>query len=85
MIFTTGLCIYHSGLISRNLTTKEELKRVYKNAFGNPFSRSWWKNVKIALWPVTSTPALLVKMKNKLLKARSNPEKLVSEKVNNIF
>lgn len=36
MIFVTGLLIYHLKLISQNVTTKEDLKGFYQNAFGNP-------------------------------------------------
>ena len=39
MIFVTGLLIYHIKLTCKNITTKENLKGLYQNAFGNPYDR----------------------------------------------
>lgn len=51
MLFTTGLFIYHTRLISHNITTKEELKNFFDNPFGNPFERNYCKNWKSVLCP----------------------------------
>ena len=58
MIFTTGLFFYHTSLIKNNLTTKEELKNVYRTPYGNPFLRSIKKNIKFILFPNLSLPSL---------------------------
>jgi hypothetical protein len=68
MIFTTGLFIYHTCLIRKNLTTKEELKHSYTEPIGNPFLRNCWRNFKIALCPVISKYSLLDRMKFRLEK-----------------
>ena len=51
MVFVTGLFIYHTKLILRNTTTKEDIKRFWENPQGNPYKRSKKKNVKNALFP----------------------------------
>ena len=33
MVFVTGLFIYHTKLVLKNMTTKEELKKHFKNPF----------------------------------------------------
>lgn len=38
-IFVTGLFGYHTMLVSKNTTTKEELKFLFKNIAGNPYAR----------------------------------------------
>ena len=40
MIFTTGLLFYHIRIVKNDMTTKEELKKFFKNPFGNPYQRS---------------------------------------------
>jgi hypothetical protein len=77
MVFTTGLWIYHNELIRKNLTTKEELKDVYKLPFGNPFYRSFCKNVKQALCPVIPKISLLNRMRLKKLKTKIDRTKIV--------
>lgn len=59
MIFTTHLLLYHTGLIIRNLTTKEELKKFYNNVFGNPYRRSCHLNCKMVLCPVKHKKSIL--------------------------
>ena len=51
MIFTTGLFIYHTKLITNNMTTKEELKKFFLNPFGDPFSRNCQRNCQNVLFP----------------------------------
>ena len=48
MLFTTGLIIYHVKLVDNDITTKEELKKLFVNPFNNPYTRKRkinWKNV----------------------------------------
>lgn len=66
MIFTTGLLIYHSSLIWRNLTTKEELKSSFKNIYGNPYSRGLCGNIRKILCPRLNNPDILVKIREKI-------------------
>lgn len=78
MIFTSGLFFYHSNLIIKNLTTKEELKNVFNNVLGNPFKRSVCMNIKITLCPTLSQPSLIKKIINKMKRYRpEDPSKLV--------
>jgi len=66
MIFTTGLLIYHTSLIVKNLTTKEELKRSYKNNFGNPHRRSCCENFRRIFFGNIPKYNLLHKIKLKI-------------------
>ena len=59
MLFTTGLLIYHSKLISKNMTTKEELKRFFNNPFGDPYSRNCQRNCQNVLFPRLPTKNIL--------------------------
>lgn len=51
MIFTTGLLIYHTRLVSTNTTTKEELKQFFINPFDNPYKRNFCENFNRVLCP----------------------------------
>ena len=53
MCFTAGLLYYHIKLIINNITTKEDLRKAFNNSQGNIFKRSFWKNVKNVLNPIT--------------------------------
>ena len=44
MLFTTGLIIYHISLIMKNITTKEEIKKLLPLKVGNPYDRGVGKN-----------------------------------------
>jgi hypothetical protein len=79
MIFTTGLWIYHNELIRKNLTTKEELKNVYKLPIGNPFVRGFFRNVQQALMPVIPKMSLLDKMRDKKIKIRKDRSRIVKK------
>lgn len=71
MIFTTGLLFYHTSLIINNLTTKEELKNIYKTPFGNPFLRSINVNINLILFPKLSSPSLQERMQENYHKQKS--------------
>lgn len=51
MVFTTGLLIYHTRLVCTNTTTKEDLKKLFVNPFGNPYRRSLCENLKRVICP----------------------------------
>lgn len=70
MAFITNLFIYHTRLIWRSLTTKEELKHLFMNPFDNMFSRSVGLNWKNALCPVKKKKTLLNELKWKPLKLK---------------
>ena len=53
MCFITGLLFYHTRLVLVNSTTKEELKKLYKNCQGNPYRRNICYNIKNVLCPKT--------------------------------
>lgn len=59
MIFTTGLIIYHTRLVSNNMTTKEELKKFFVNPFGNPYKRGCCQNWSNVLCPRKNKKSLL--------------------------
>ena len=51
MIFVTGLFIYHTKLVLKNKTTKEDIKRFWENPQGNPYIRNKKLNFKNSLFP----------------------------------
>ena len=60
MIFVTGLFIYHSKIILKNMTTKEDIKHFWTNAQGNPYIRKNKKtNVNNSLFPLIKKFSLL--------------------------
>ena len=44
MVFTIGLNIYHIKLVIRNMSTKEELKKLINDNIGNPYDKGCAKN-----------------------------------------
>ena len=79
MCFITGLLIYHIKIILINSTTKEELKKIFDNNYGNPHKRNKWENFKNALNPKIK--------KNNILKILRGDFKEVCDYINrgNIF
>lgn len=77
MIFTTGLLIYHSRLISNNMTTKEELKQFFLNPFGNPYKRKCCTNCLNVLCPRKNKKSLLdiLKWENEKQNVPKTPNK----------
>ena len=63
MIFTTGLLIFHIKIIKDDKTTKEELKKIFKNPFLNPFQRDTKTNLKNILIPNISKNSVLDELK----------------------
>lgn len=77
MIFTTGLLIYHSRLVSNNMTTKEELKQFFLNPFGNPYKRKCCTNCLNVLCPRKNKKSLLdiLKWENEKTNVPKTPNK----------
>ena len=59
MIFTTGLLFYHIKLVKNDMTTKEELKKFFKNPFGNPYQRSNKRNFSSVMFPKIAKKSLI--------------------------
>ena len=51
LAFTLALAFYHTKLIFTNTTTKEVLKGLWENPFGNPFNKKWDYNMYNSLSP----------------------------------
>ena len=59
MIFVTGLFIYHTKLVLKNITTKEDIKSYWENPIGNPFYRNKKINLKNALFPLKQKRSII--------------------------
>ena len=59
MIFTTNLLIYHTGLVNNNMTTKEELKKHFKNPYGDFYQRNCSLNWKNVICPIINKKSIL--------------------------
>ena len=59
MIFVTGLFIYHTKLVLRNITTKEDIKGFWENPSGNPYDRNKKLNYKNSLFPILQKYSLI--------------------------
>ena len=59
MIFTTGLLFYHIRIVKNDMTTKEELKKFFKNPFGNPYQRSTKSDFYSIIFPKISKKSLI--------------------------
>ena len=51
LVFILGLLIYHTNLVITNTTTKEMLKLLWDNPFGNGFNRNFEYNFYNSLFP----------------------------------
>lgn len=75
MIFVTGLLGYHTCITLKNMTTKEELKNVFRKAGGNSYNRGCCKNCKMQLCPRKSYYSILNEiMKNEKIGKVKNAE-----------
>ena len=59
MIFSFELLIFHIRLILNNTTTKEELKKLFKNPFGKLYKREKLLNFKNILFPKIAKMSLI--------------------------
>ena len=59
MTFTTGLLLFHIRIVFQNMTTKEELKKFFKNPFGNPFQRRKIENFRSVIFPKKAKMGLI--------------------------
>ena len=64
LAFTLGLLIYHTRLIFTNTTTKEKLKFIWNNPFGNSFNRKWDYNMANTLFPDIKKYSILDILRN---------------------
>ena len=62
--FTLGLLFYHTKLILTNTTTKEILKFLWNNPFGNFFNRKWDYNLVNSLIPEIKKYSILDILRN---------------------
>ena len=96
MIFVTGLFIYHYKLTKRNMTTKEEIKSLFENPQGNPYSKNnKHLNMNQSLFPLKQKMSLLDIFKKGFLNIlpkseeveitlpKNNDNKEIKEKPNN--
>ena len=82
MIFTTELLIFHIKMVLNNITTKEELKKLFKNPFDNPYTRSIGKNLKFIICPKKAKMSLvdLLRYNNKMYRQQQKFLKKSSKK-----
>ena len=67
MIFVTGLFIYHTKLVLKNMTTKEDIKKFWENPQGNPYIRNLNKiNIQNSLFPIKQKKSVIDIFKNGL-------------------
>ena len=60
MIFVTGLFFYHTKLVLRNITTKEDIKKFWENPQGNPYFRRDKKiNIKNSLFSLKQKKSVI--------------------------
>ena len=85
MIFVTGLFIYHSKLVLKNTTTKEDIKSYWDNSQGNPYYRNKELNILNSIFPKKQKYSILdIFKKGLLFLVPLNEEKpLIIEDINN--
>ena len=64
MAFTLGLLFYHTSLVLNNTTTKEMLKFLWKNPFGNSYNRNFSYNLYNSLTPKIKKYSILDILRN---------------------
>ena len=64
MVFTLGLLFYHTSLVINNATTKEMLKFIWKNPFGNFYNRTFDYNMTNTLFPEIKKYSILDILRN---------------------
>ena len=76
MVFVTGLFIYHTKLVLKNVTTKEDIKNFFNSPQGNPYSRKKKLNILNSLFPFKQKNSIIDIFQNKFMnKIFSNEEK----------
>lgn len=81
MIFTTGLLIFHIRMVVNNITTKEELKKFFKNPFGNPYQRNKSFNFSSIIFPKMAKKSLVDILKYN--KKMFDEQKKFNKEINN--
>ena len=64
LAFILGLLFYHTKLVWTNTTTKEMLKMLWENPFGNGFNRNAWYNIYNAFTPEIKKYSILDILRN---------------------
>ena len=84
MIFTTELFFYHIILALNNITTKEELKRLFKSPIGNPYKRNKSWNFNYIIFPKKPKMSLIDILKKNTQKSKKeeNKNKNKNERIN---
>ena len=84
MIFTTELFFYHIILALNNITTKEELKRLFKSPIGNPYKRNKSWNFNHIIFPKKPKMSLIDILKKNTQKSKKeeNKNKNKNERIN---
>ena len=59
LAFVMGLLLYHTKIVCTNTTTKEMLKKLWDNPFGNGYNRNWEYNVQNTLFPEVKKYSIL--------------------------
>lgn len=80
MIFTTELFFYHIILALNNITTKEELKNLFKNPLGNPYRRNKSWNFNYILFPKKPKMSLIDILKRNSKKSKK--EEKINKRTN---
>ena len=84
MAFTLGLLFYHTSLVINNTTTKEMLKFLWKNPFGNSFNRNCDYNLTNSLLPEIKKYSILDILRNgKKEKREIDKQNFYSNQYNN--
>ena len=73
MLFITGLFFYHSMLVCRNMSTKEELKKLLHSRIGNYYSRGCCFNCK-RFWKRELPYLNTLKQLNELVEVKDEKE-----------
>ena len=64
LAFSLGLLFYHISLVINNATTKEMLKFLWKNPFGNAYNRNLEYNMSNSLFPLVKKYSILDILRN---------------------
>ena len=79
MIFVTGLFIYHTKLVLKNITTKEDIKSFWKNPQKNPYFRNKKINIKNSLFPLKQKYSIIDIFQKGFFLSSENDDKLNRE------
>ena len=85
LLFTLSLLTFHYKLVINNITTKEELKKLFVNPFKNPFNRFKLKlNIKNILNPKINKQNILNYLQKKSIDKKKYKHKANSKNKSNL-